>query len=207
MPSRPDSNATGGTHFHKPGCKCNPCKARARAETSLVNSSRDARHLADSEETINADLPELITRKRSIRAHVADWVQIRSLEPGITNIEVAKRLGISVGHLNTILSRANKEGWLKFEDPIAKLEYEIVPKVVDNLNYFLDAKDRTVTIETAKGTIFRQFQEVKGISDAPKTVLAIKLELPEGLVQPSPGTGRIVGAPRQIVEGEIITHD
>lgn len=106
-------------------------------------------------------------------------------------------LGVSHSTLQASILKAVEEGWLKFEDPISKIEYQIVPKVVRNLAKLLDEGDKQVTLETAKGTIFKTYQESKGISDAPKTVLALKIEMPEGDVPISTAvTGQILGTPR-----------
>ncbi len=138
------------------------------------------------------------TRDKSPRARIATWLAMRSVEPGIRNSEIADRRGISVGYLRDMIYKARKEGWLQFSDPMDQIEYGIIPKVVDNLNYFLDKKDRSVTIETAKGTLFKQYQESKGISDAPHTVLALKIEAPEPGTEPIAISGHIVGKPRQL---------
>ena len=102
-----------------------------------------------------------------------------------------------------MISKATKEGWLIFEDPMKRIEHEITPAVVDNLKYWLDKKDKQITIETAKGTLFPAYKESKGIREAPSTVLAIKIE---PAIQGDPGveiktfTGTIVGTPKGMVE-------
>lgn len=160
---------------------------------------------ADSEAplTITGDEAQVIergrhTHERSPRARVGMWLAMRSIEPTLTTKEIAERLGISAGHLRTLIYEARKAGWLKFTDPLDHVEYGIIPKTVANLERFLDAQDKQVTIEVAKGTIFKQYQESKGISDAPQTVLALKIET--GAPDPSIPIveGRIVGKPRQI---------
>lgn len=128
------------------------------------------------------------------------WLAMRSLEPTLSTKDIADRLGISVGYMRNLIYDARKEGWLKFDDPMDQIEYGIVPKVIANLNHFLDAKDKTVTIETAKGTIFPQYKEAKGASDAPHTVLALKIEMPTPGDNVKVITGQIVGRPRQLEE-------
>lgn len=130
---------------------------------------------------------------------------MRAEEPGITNNEIAKRLGISPGTLNNYVTRAAAEGWLKFDDPLSRVEYEIVPQVTKNLLKFLKEGDKTVTIETAKGTIFKTYQESKGITAAPTTILALRLETPEGDFQMV--SGKIVGQPKVALEIKDITKD
>lgn len=122
-------------------------------------------------------------------------------EPGIKSNEIARRIGISPKTLYAYISQANREGWLKFDDPISRIDHEIIPKVLDNISEFLDQKDKTVTIETAKGTIFKQYQDEKGLGEVSQTVLALKIET----VEPDRVkviTGHIVGKPKALLEGE-----
>ena len=134
------------------------------------------------------------------RGHIAQYLYFRAVEPDITTKEVAERLGISTRVLNRHLLRARKEGWLQFEDPLERIEFEIVPKVIDNLSHFLDQQDKQVTIETAKGTIFKQYQESKGLVENNVTVLALKIEKPmDG--EPKVVAGTVVGRGRIIEEG------
>lgn len=132
-----------------------------------------------------------------IRSRVGTYLGMRALEPSISNSEVARRMCISTSTLNHYLVQARREGWLTFSDPLARMEYEVIPKVMDNLVGFLDAKDKQVTIEAAKGTVFKMFQEAKGISEAPKTVLALKIEMPPSS-EDTPRSGVIVGVPRML---------
>ena len=147
---------------------------------------------------VNADLPEVFhTHSKSIRERVGQWVALRALKPGITYQEAADQMGISRAYLNTAITRATKQGWLKFDDPLARLNHEIIPKVVDNLSHFLDLKDRTVTVETAKGTIFKVFQAAEGVNDAPRVGLVLKIEAIDSgnakIIE-----GQIVGRPKEI---------
>ncbi len=130
------------------------------------------------------------------RGCIAKWIALRALDPDITQVEAARQIGMSRRHLQNVIQRAAQEGWLKFEDPLNRLEYVVVPKVVDNLEKFLAEGDKTTTIETAKGTIFKQYQESKGISDASQTILALRIEPADGDVKVI--TGQIVGKPRQL---------
>jgi DNA-binding Lrp family transcriptional regulator len=211
-PDKPRKKGIGGPAFHKnPECPCNACTARRRkAETlawpngaggnGLGSKNRDKAQA----EVINADAPMMIPG-RTARDRVAQLIMMRQQEPGIKNAEVARRLGLTANGLNSIIYRATRDGWLKYDDPISRIEYEIIPKVIDNISEFLDKKDKTVTIETAKGTIFKQFQDSKGISDGNQTVLALKIESAEpSKVQVV--TGHIVGKPK-IVEITEVPED
>lgn len=148
-------------------------------------------------------------KDRSIRARVADWIRYRAIEPGISNAEVARRLGISPGTLGVYIHRANKEGWLKFDDPMLELEHQILPKITRNLNQMLDDKNtckgsEKVTIEAAKGVLFPLFNATKGVTNAPTTIIALKLEMPNDDAPKL--TGTIKGRAKSLaaLEGEII---
>lgn len=132
---------------------------------------------------------------------MARWLTLKALDPDITIAEAARQIRCGRKTLNASIQLAVEEGWLKFEDPLAKLEYQIIPKVVRNLNRFLDEGDKQVTIETAKGTLFKAYAESKGLGETAQTVLALKIELPEGenlkIV-----AGHIIGKPRVLEEPE-----
>lgn len=201
-PAKPPRKWGGGPATHKPGCKCYPCKARRRQEETLAGRAGESEPLPTlipEEEKLNADLPVFIEKSATQRSRIAEWINLRATNPGITTSECAVRMGIAPCTLHSYISRARKAGYLVFDDPMTRLEHEIIPKVTDNLNYYLDQRDRTVTIETAKGTIFKQFQAEQGIQEQNQTVLAIKIEYPEGLVD-SPEvkviSGNIVGKPK-----------
>lgn len=149
---------------------------------------------------IEAD-PPVTVEKNTIRSAVAKWVAMRALDSDLTNIEIAKRLGLTRQTLQGYLTKATREGWLKFDDPLEKIEHEVIPMTVDNLIHFLSIKDKTVTIEAAKGTIFKTYLDSKGVSNNQSTVLALKIEMPDGKDTPIV-TGQILGKPRQIEESD-----
>lgn len=139
-----------------------------------------------------------------MRDRIADWAIMRATRPNITNKDIAGELGITEATLNVMITRATKEGWLVFEDPMKRLEHELAPIATSNLRAFLDEKDKQVTIEVAKGILFPAYKEHKGIQDAPQTVLAIKIEpaqgSPEGSMEVKDFSGTIVGTPRSLGE-------
>jgi hypothetical protein len=196
----PPQKPFGGPSAHKnPNCRCNACVARRRKEEALALADRAGRGALapkPSKKTINADNP-YVTQGRSPKDRVGQWVLMRQQEPGITNVEIAKRLGITVVHLNSVIGDAVKAGWLKFDDPFSRLEHEIIPKVMDNLSLFLDQKDKTVTLETAKGTVFKTYAEAKGVTEAPQNVIAIRIEAADPAAM-RVITGQIVGEGRKI---------
>jgi hypothetical protein len=181
-------------------CACIPCTRRREGEARAIAAGAGGlpvepkRRMGRSEKKI-----EIVkTSGRSPRDRIAEWAMLRATEPGITNIEVARRLGISTQSLNSLISKASREGWLVFDDPIDSIDFQLIPKVMKNLNTLLDQVDRTTTLETAKGTIFKSYQNAKGISDTIQTVLALKLEAVP--TDTRVVEGQVVGMPRQLEE-------
>jgi hypothetical protein len=124
---------------------------------------------------------------------------MRAVDPGVTVIEAAKKMGLSPNSLRAYIQRGTREGWLRFDDSIDRIRHEIVPKVLDNISGFLDAKDKTVTIETAKGTIFRTYQAAEGALDGQQTVLGLKIEMIGGPLDQQPVLmGQVIGKPKEL---------
>lgn len=147
---------------------------------------------------------------RSLKHRVAQYLQTSMALPDATKSDIAAHMGITTAQLYSVMTRGKAAGLLTFTDPFDVIDFELIPKVVDNLNYFLDKRDRTVTIEAAKGTLFRTYQESKGVSEAPQVALALKIEMPSSPTG-SPGvlTGHIVGKGRNAdtVSSVISSHE
>lgn len=139
---------------------------------------------------------------RSLRDRVAQYLHYSMTYPNETMTGLAEKMGIDRRHLHRIIKEGQEAGILIFDDPLDRIEHEIVPKVVDNLNHFLDLKDRAVTIEAAKGTIFRAYQDAKGIIESQQTILALKIEQPDGS-DVKILTGHIVGRPKELANSII----
>lgn len=122
---------------------------------------------------------------------------MRALNPGITLKDAAAEMGIDPHTLRQDIKIGDKLGWLKFEDMMLRLEHGIIPKVIDNLDYFIDQRDRLVTLEVAKGILYKSYLESKGITEAPQTVLALKIEMPE-VGHERIVTGHIIGTPKLV---------
>lgn len=198
-----------GSKAHKPDCQCPFC-TRARNQKAKLESIRDGRSVEvltpkqESEkrlEILNADLPVLVGKNITGRERIVQYLAIRAQNPEIKVPEASKLMGINSNTLSSYISRATKQGWLRFDSPLERLEHEIIPKVVDNLGEFIDQKDKTVTIEVAKGTLFKHYQESKGITDKPTTILALKIETLDSS-QAKVISGTIVGSPRLVENGD-----
>lgn len=113
----------------------------------------------------------------SIRQKAAEIVALKVA--GKTRAEIAVIVGLQADTIKRYLYLAAKNGWLKFDDPTERLEYELLPKIVDNIAYHLNKKDKTMTIEAAKGTgLFKSHQAIKTETEAPQTVLTLNIEMP-----------------------------
>lgn len=180
----------GGIAFHKPECPCRTCSSHRRQAEALLKSAREGWDTP----TVPANTVFTIAR-RDLKDKIAQWLMHKAAEPGISNKEVASRMGVQPATLNRWVKEAHEKGLLKFDDPLDRMRFEVVPKVMDNLLHFLDAKDKAVTIETAKGTVFKSFQASEGIVEGSKTVLMLKIESiePDSVKVIS---GNIVGVPR-----------
>jgi transposase len=201
------SNHPNTLIYHKPTCQCPPCKRRAqtepvgsRGEGEVIKARQDAAAARIpplvTQEVIYADgFPPVLVEDRSTRARVLQVIALK--QKGLNLQQCAEKLGISYSYVRTLMWKAGKDGWLKFTDPMERFEHELMPKVVDNIEYWLDQKDKKMTIEAAKGGgIFRSHQTIKVEGQAPSQVLALKIEMPEGGVAPT--AGKIIGTPRRL---------
>ena len=146
-----------------------------------------------------AEAPSILSKpNHSARARITEYILYKS--QGLSNTDIAAKLGIQRTTLNTIICKATRDGWLKLEDPEERLEIEIKPLIVDNVKEFLldrenDAARLKMTVESAKGVgIFKAHQAVKVEGMASNMVLALKFETPEHGNQMV--EGHIIGTPK-----------
>ena len=142
-----------------------------------------------------------------MRFNVATWLKMKAANPKTTTREVGEALGLSASTIQNSIYRARKEGWLKLDDPLDEFRYGMIPKAADNMNLFLDARDKQVTLEVFKAGIAQRAAVEDGTAPQQVTVLALKVEMPPV----PPGTpsnikGVIVGTPvsMDIVDGEVL---
>jgi hypothetical protein len=162
---------------------------------SLVSPVIEAKPLTDKRGRKSA-------APRSLRNRVAQYLHYSMLNPNATMGDIADKMGIASTTLYRLIKDGQAAGVLVFEDPLKRIEHQIIPKVVDNLNFFLDAKDKTVTIETAKGTLFKAYQDSKGMTEGNMTVLALKIEQAGG-PEMKVVTGHIVGRPKGLIVEDV----
>ena len=130
---------------------------------------------------------------------------------GIATPEIAKALDIKEKSVNQYLYLAGRNGWLSdsenWADPADRLEFELSHKVVRNLNNALDeeatrpiGKD-SITLEVAKGTLFKKFGEQQAAGPALSNMLAIKIEV---VGNPTSSENIIASGEARYIEGETI---
>jgi transposase len=156
--------------------------------------------LSENPEVIEAPEGQIVLKDdRSFRARV---LQIAALKArGLNLKQIGEELGLTHGTIRDIVYKASKGGLIKYDDPFEHFEDSIVPKVVDGIEYWVDQKDKKMIIEAAKGAgIFKAHQAIKIESEAPQTILALKIEMPPGTEAPRVITGRVVGKPRRALK-------
>lgn len=166
-------------HRHKDYCGCRACK-RKTAVLIESNGGQRPEGIEKDDPIPSALLADpLVVNKDGAKDKVVTYVRLKA--EGWSKKEIAERMGIKPETLNVYLRKATQEGWLRIEDPLERFQTQLVPRIVDNIEFFLKAKDRTMTIEAAKGAgIFKSHQALKVESDGPQTVLALKIETAPG---------------------------
>ena len=125
-------------------------------------------------------------------------------QQGMTQAEIAQKMGIRIDTLSSILAKATKAGLLEFDLPADRLEHELPSRIVDNIKEFLGptAEDNhrlKMTIEAAKGMgLFKSHQAVKFDGPAAGTVLALNIQFQDSSDGVQRQAGNIVGTPKTI---------
>ncbi len=121
-----------------------------------------------------------------IRVYAMQMIAMRI--SGMEDDEIAKTLGLSRGCISPYIYRAGKNGWLDLDRAKDRLEYQLLHKVVRNLDQALDSnavlqtgmKESTaVALKVAEGTVFKQFGEQQ-TQTPQQTVVAVRIEMPAG---------------------------
>lgn len=125
-------------------------------------------------------------------------------QQGMTQAEIAQKMGIRHTTLSSILAKATKAGLLEFDLPADRLEHELPSRIVDNIKEFLGptAEDNhrlKMTIEAAKGMgLFKSHQAVKIDGPAAGTILALNIQFQDSSDGVQRQAGNIVGTPKTI---------
>lgn len=107
---------------------------------------------------------------------------------GMADSDIATALDISPKTISPYVYRAGKNGWLDLDNPKDRLQYQVMHKVVRNLEQSLDSqailqtgmKESTaVALKVAEGTVFKQFNDTP-TGPVQQAIVAIKIEMPQG---------------------------
>ena len=174
-----------GWRTHKPGCKCRPCTAsrgestaKKRNNKTNPNSAKGGDFFDDLDEEAVALAVITATPTRSLRNTIAKWKLMRIQQPNWSTARIATELGMSKASLYRSIGQARKKGILKIEDVEDQIEHVLKPKVMENIEHYLNEKDKEMTIQAAKGIGI--FTPKQGSADQPTTVIGIKIEMPPG---------------------------
>lgn len=156
--------------------------AQALAGGTGLGATPEEARLANplTPQPLNPDVPQYVVKTKGIRTKIADYVQLRIENPDISYDDAAKELGISKNTLRNYVFRAVSEGWLRFEDPLSRLDFEIIPQATQVTLDALAAKDVKVAIEVMKGTVFPEYRAIRGTADAVNNTIAIQVVGGEG---------------------------
>lgn len=203
----PDTTGSPSSlQHHKPGCLCPPCKRAKETEsggagkrTSKAKTKARAKAIQNpANVVVPPDQPPVFMEDNSFKARLAQIAAFKAM--GLNLSEIADKLDLSYSTVKNIISKGNKLNLIQYDDPFERFENMLIPKVVDNIEYWLNEKDKKMTIEAAKGAgIFKAHQAIKVEGQAPQTVLALKIEMPEASGLESKAiVGHVVGRPRRI---------
>ncbi len=191
-------------------------KALVRPAASAVQA--DA--LIPPSQRAGADPVTSPLQKPGLRRKAIEIIGLRS--QGFTHAEIGERLRIKPGSVSTILYRASKAGFLEdshgnflLDDPKDEVEFSLQHLATKNLRELMSSDqvlskgDKLVkmeaTLEVAKGTLFKKFDQPKESVAPNMNVLAVKIEMPaSGAVTAREGT--MGGLPAYSSEGVIVGH-
>ncbi len=127
---------------------------------------------------------------------------------GIDDDAIARALDISPKSISPYLYRAGRNGWLAEDDPKNRLEYQVLHKVVRNLDEGLDSTatlqtgmpvKTAVALKVAEGTLFQKANV--GGPTVVQTAISIKIEGAPAGAAATFDTSDLGGTPA-FVEGE-----
>lgn len=204
----PDTTGSPSSlQFHKPNCVCPPCQraketqlgGAGKRDPKAATKARAKKIKNPSDVVVPPGQPPVFMEDNSFKARLAQIAAFKAM--GLNLQETADQLGLAYSTVKNIVTKANKQGLIQYDDPFERFENAIIPKVVDNIEYWIDQKDKKMTIEAAKGAgIFKAHQAIKVEGQAPQTILALKIEMPEAYgFESKVVEGHIVGKPRRLV--------
>ena len=128
---------------------------------------------------------------------------------GFSDDEIAPAVGLkNAQSVKTYVWRASKQGWLtgEIDSPKDKLDYDVMHKVVRNMEQALDSADDErrdrMAVKIAEGTLFKQYDAEAAQNRPPLTQLAVMVVMPEGNA-PTIREGAAVGV-GNVMDAEIL---
>lgn len=142
---------------------------------------------------------QIIMSDRSFRARISEIALLRA--QGMNNRQIAEKLGLKRDTIKSYVNRARGIGLLRYDNPEARLQYELAPLIVDNVRDLLLSDNENIklkaTVEAAKGIgLYKSHQAVKVEGATQQMALAIRFEMPDGGPNQTTIEGVIVGAPK-----------
>jgi hypothetical protein len=131
---------------------------------------------------------------------------------GKSHTEIAAELGIKEKTIRQYKFIAGKKGWLTSVDPRDQLEYNLGHKIVENFKEALDSPDPArkdkMTVELAKGTIFKKFDAQASVAP-PMSALTINIvNAPtEGGSAPTVRVGTMHGTPKTYTDAQVVEEN
>ena len=118
-----------------------------------------------------------------VRESALKIVAMRAM--GMDDDAIGEVLGVKRQTVQNYLCLAGSQGWLDgLPDPKDRIKYDLMHKVLRNIDETLDADDPVrrgdYALKVAEGTIFKEFGEQQTQQFSPSTLVAIKIEYPPG---------------------------
>ena len=131
-------------------------------------------------------------------------LQIIALQlAGKSKDEIGELLGIKATTVGYYVYRAGKNGWLtEFNSAKEAIEGNLLHKVVRNIEEFLEARDKEVTLEMLKATVGKEFGPEPGVQTQNQTAISIRIEQPREAQPMRSGTIGGMAVPVVAIEGE-----
>lgn len=130
---------------------------------------------------------------------------------GFPNEEIAKALGIEARSIKGMMWKAGRNGWLDFDEPRNRLEYQILPKALQNLDDAMRSEAilntgmserNAISLKIVEGTLYPQFA-TQAAPAANATLVGVRVEIVGGSEKPLVREGTIMGS-AEYVDAETV---
>lgn len=120
---------------------------------------------------------------------------------GLPNEDIAAALGIEARSIKGMMWKAGRNGWLDFDEPKNRLEYQILPKALKNLDEAMSSdavlntgmKERNaISLKIVEGTLYPQFA-TQAAPATNATLVGVRVEIVGGGDKSTVREGTIMG--------------